>query len=260
MKRILILAGTTEGRRLAEFLAGKPAEVIVSVATEYGKECMDGVHAPNIRVHTGRMNEIEMGEFLEKEQIGLAVDATHPFAVLVTENIRKACNDRNVEYLRCVRDWQKWEDTKSKVVRADSVKEAVQYLQGTTGKVLISTGSKELEEYTKLPDYQNRCFARVLSALPSVEASIQLGFEGKHLIAMQGPFSKELNLAMLRAVDASYFVTKESGKSGGFLEKVQAAKEAGATLIVIGRPSESGNNLEETKEILGKWLKNDQNR
>ncbi len=260
MKRILILAGTTEGRRLTEFLAGKPAEVIVSVATEYGKECMDGVDAPNIRVHTGRMNEIEMCEFLEKEQIGLAVDATHPFAVLVTENIRKACNDRNVEYLRCVRDWQEWEDTKSKVVRVDSVKEAVQYLQDTTGNILISTGSKELEEYTKLQNYQNRCFARVLSALPSVEASIRLGFEGNHLIAMQGPFSRELNLAMLQAVDAAYFVTKESGKSGGFLEKIQAAKEAGACLIVIGRPKESGSNLEKTKEILEKWLKNDQNR
>ena len=51
---------------------------------------------------------------------------------------------------------------------------------------------------------------------------------------MQGPFSKELNLAMLRAVDARYFVTKESGKSGGFLEKVQAAEEAKAVLVVVG--------------------------
>ena len=140
-----------------------------------------------------------------------------------------------------------------RVVRVESVPEAVEYLQNTTGNVLIATGSKELKEYTRIAGCKERCYARVLSTQVSVEESIRLGFEGKHLIAMQGPFSKELNLAMLRALDARYFVTKESGKSGGFLEKVQAAEEAKAVLVVVGRPFEVGKILKETKKFLEIW-------
>ena len=50
-------------------------------------------------------------------------------------------------------------------------------------------------------------------SLPSViEACRELGFEGKNLIAMQGPFSEEMNRAMLRQYDCRYLVTKDSGK------------------------------------------------
>ena len=62
---------------------------------------------------------------------------------------------------------------------------------------------------------------------PQATKSMDLGFDGKHLIAMQGPFSKELNVAMLRQTEADYFVTKESGKTGGFEEKYEAAMETG---------------------------------
>lgn len=253
MNRILIFSGTTEGRKLAEYLSEKPVDVIVSVATEYGKECMDLSGTANLEIRAGRMDEKEIRQFLEQEGIDLVVDATHPFAVEVTKNIERACRDTETEYLRCVRDLQNWDDTGEWIVRVDSVSEAVAYLQNTTGNILISTGSKELREYTKLADYKERCYARVLSTQVSVEESIRLGFEGRHLIAMQGPFSKELNLAMLMQLDADYFVTKESGKSGGFLEKAQAAKEAGVILVVVGRPLESGKTLEETKEFLAQW-------
>ena len=176
-----------------------------------------------------------------------------PFAAEVTKNVEQACRMAGTEYIRCVRERQNWDDKGERVVRVESVPEAVEYLQNTTGNVLIATGSKELKEYTRIAGCKERCYARVLSTQVSVEESIRLGFEGKHLIAMQGPFSKELNLAMLRALDARYFVTKESGKSGGFLEKVQAAEEAKAVLVVVGRPFEVGKILKETKKFLEIW-------
>ena len=78
--------------------------------------------------------------------------------------------------------------------------------------------------------------------------SIDLGFSGKHLIAMQGPFSREMNLALLHQTEAKYFVTKESGKNGGFAEKLEAAEQAGAVLLVIGRPIEEGLSVEEAEQ------------
>ena len=71
--------------------------------------------------------------------------------------------------------------------------------------MLISTGSKELHLYTRIKDYKERCFARVLSTQEAVAEAVRLGFEGKHLIAMQGPYSEELNLAMLKHINAKLF-------------------------------------------------------
>ena len=78
-----------------------------------------------------------------------------------------------------------------------------------------------------------------------VKTCADMGFYGSHLIAMQGPFAEGLNVAMMKAVHAKWMVTKESGKAGGFEEKVSAAKKAGVGLVVIGRPVEEGISLEE---------------
>ena len=67
---------------------------------------------------------------------------------------------------------------------------------------------------------------------------------------MQGPFSAEMNLALLHQTEARYFVTKESGKAGGFGEKLEAAKEAGAILVAVARPGEDGESLESVERLM----------
>ena len=216
------------------------------------------------------MNEQEIRTFIEKKQIRLVIDATHPFARAVTENIRAACAESGkhlpVRYVRCLRQEEEscggpecgegpeemsGPDGEVKIIRVDSVQEAVEYLKQTTGNILITTGSKELKLYTAIRDYRERCYARVLSVGPSVQESVKLGFEGSHLIAMQGPFSVEMNLALLHQTNAAYFVTKETGHAGGFGEKLEAARKAGAVLVVIGRPKETGMSLSEVEKLIG---------
>ena len=94
MKRILIFSGTTEGRRITEFLDGRNVKVYVSAATEYGKECT-GEHE-NAEVFFGRMDQKQMAEMIKEKQIDLVIDATHPFAQLVTGEIREGLRN-----LRC---------------------------------------------------------------------------------------------------------------------------------------------------------------
>ncbi|MDY5845754.1 MAG: precorrin-6A reductase [Bariatricus sp.] len=256
MRKILIFAGTTEGRLLAEFAGSLEADVLVSVATEYGKICLD--ECENVRALVGRMDEKEMEAFLSREQVDLVIDATHPFAVIVTQNIRNACASSGTEYIRCLRAKceEKTVDELEGMICVNSVEQAAEYLKMTEGNILIATGSKELSKYTVIPNYQERCFARVLSTEKSVMDSIRLGFEGKHLIAMQGPFSEEMNLATLRHVNAKYFVTKESGKAGGFPEKVHSARKAGAVLVTVGRPEEDGLSFEQVcEEMLRRFKK-----
>lgn len=263
---ILIFAGTTEGRLLAEYASAHGIGCFVSVATEYGK-CLLG-DLEHVTVLAGRMDEKQIEAFIEENRIRLVIDATHPFAQAATANIREACEEAAVHlpvrYVRCVRqdggsacgkahcEKGRHKDAvgTENIIWVDSVPKAVAYLRQTTGNILIATGSKELHLYTAIEDYRKRCFARALSTGPSVAESVRLGFEGSHLIAMQGPFSTEMNLALLHQTEAAYFVTKETGRAGGFDEKLEAASKAGAVLVVVGRPEEDGESLETVKKLL----------
>lgn len=254
MKHILIFSGTTEGNKIAERLSTYPVKVYISVATEYGKVCAGEYQ--NAEIFTGRKDQNEIERMIREKQISLVIDATHPYARIVTENVKAACEACGTEYIRCLREKDATEENElvntGRVVIVDNVNEAVHFLKNTEGNILITTGSKELKEYTEIPDYRNRCYARVLSTEQAVSDSCALGFEGKHLIAMQGPFSKEMNVATLRQIGAAYFVTKESGKAGGFPEKLLAAEEAGVVLVVVGRPQEEGMEVGEVVRYLDK--------
>ena len=240
--KIAVFAGTTEGRVLASRLAGSRVAVDVFVATEYGKEEIP--KAENLQVHDGRVDEIQMEKLFQEKKYDLILDATHPFAVVVTANIREAAEKTGTPLLRILRD-KISDDSDCRIITVENIQSAVDFLKTTEGPVFVTTGSKELSAFLALPDWETRVYARVLSMPEVVKTCADMGFYGSHLIAMQGPFAEDLNVAMMKAVHAKWMVTKESGKAGGFEEKVSAAKKAGVGLVVIGRPVEEGISLEE---------------
>lgn len=263
MKQIILFAGTTEGRQLSEWLSGEGLDVLACVATEYGSLLMK--EQEHLEVRKGRLSKEEMEHLFRKQGHPLVLDATHPYAVEVSENIRAACEKAGCEYLRLIRSAYSTQITTHKsdscemgknqaeddCVVVQSVKDAADWLSGTKGKILVTTGSKELHYFTNIPDYQERVYARVLATPEVVAHCSELGFMGQHLICMQGPFTKEMNIAMLRQFHASWLVTKESGKEGGSPEKLEAAKEAGAKVVLVGRPMEqTGVSVEDGIEIL----------
>ena len=80
MSKILIFAGPTEGRELSEWLCEKGCAHDLCVATEYGEQVLNEQPHPLTKVHTGRMDEVQIASFLEREGIRVVVDATHPYA------------------------------------------------------------------------------------------------------------------------------------------------------------------------------------
>ena len=248
MYKAVVFAGTTEGCEISIFLAGHKVKVLACVATEYGSKSL--TENEYLKIHAGRLDEKEMEELLRKAAPCLVLDATHPYAAEVTENIKKACVNVGLPYQRVLREKGVHQE---KAVYVPDTEAAVKFLEETKGNILLTTGSKELGKFTALPEAKERIYARVLS-LPSVmETCKEYGFEGKHLIGMQGPFSMELNLAMLRQFDCKYLVTKDSGRAGGFQEKIDAAFAYGAVPVIIGRPvQETGLSVVECKGILAK--------
>lgn len=107
--KVVIFGGTTEGRQLAEYLIQlnkkqkmQTIEVHVCVASEYGAQVLPEDAA--LKVHVGRLEQADMQEFLQAVQADLCVDATHPYAVIVTQNIYQACKAVEVPYIRVRRD------------------------------------------------------------------------------------------------------------------------------------------------------------
>jgi precorrin-6Y C5,15-methyltransferase (decarboxylating) len=248
MCEILLFAGTAEGRRIAEYLQENRKSARVFVATEYGESLLEST--PEVRIECGRLGEPQMEALFRNCPGALIIDATHPYASEVTENIRKACAAAGLRYLRVLR--RSTPEGKKQAVFVRSPEEAAEFLASCKGNVLLTTGSKELKAFTSVPEYRNRFYARVLSVPGVVAECAELGFQGSHLICMQGPFSVEMNCALIHQTNAAYLVTKDTGAAGGFPEKAEAAEKCGCRLVIIGRPvQEDGVTLEECLRLLG---------
>ena len=250
MCKICVFAGTSEGRALIEALSGRGASITACVATEYG-EVLLGSH-PDVRILAGRMNVEEMTALMRAESFDAVVDATHPYADVVTQNIAAACRAVGANYLRLLRGSSMAEGDG---VFVPDVEACVNYLRSTEGNILLTTGSKQLPQFCEDPALRARIYARVLPMQASLQTCADCGIAPDHIIAMQGPFDEELNCAMLRAVNARYMVTKDTGGAGGYGAKIAAAKRAGAQVVVIGRPAQvEGLSPEEMLAHLEKTL------
>lgn len=234
-----IFAGTTEGRKLSEVLAAAGVTHTVCVATEYGEIVLN--QHPLVQIHRGRMNREEIGSFVREGQFTLVIDATHPFAGEITRNVKAAveacCHEKQpVSYLRLKRDEGGRQE--QGVTYFVSNEDCAAALKDIKGNILLTTGSKELSVYCQNEEVRSRLYVRVLPNVESLVLCAEQGIRGKQILAMQGPFTAEMNEAVIRQYHISCVVTKESGASGGYPEKIAAAARTGAAVFVIGRPKE----------------------
>lgn len=235
LSRILVFAGTTEGRKLAEKISLAGVGALVSLATEYGTQVMPELDG--VEVRQGRLTESQMEELMASEDFICVVDATHPYATIASENIRAAAETTRLQYLRLKRETGSSSDyTKPGVHYFDDNESCAIALEGTRGNVLLTIGTKELHIYTRRGSLKGRLIARVLPGMDSLKTCDNLGLGGRDIIAMQGPFSTEMNVAQIKDYRVTVLVTKLTGQAGGFFEKALAADEAEISLFVVGNP------------------------
>lgn len=247
--KILLFGGTAEGRTLALRLAGRRCGVVYCVATEYGAALLP--EGENVEIHMGRLDRVEMEELMRSCGCRCAVDATHPYADVVSANIRAAAAAVGMPAYRLVR---KEGAEEAGWLHAPDAARAAELLTGTQGNILLTTGSKDLPCYA-VPGLIERVFPRVLPSMESLSRCLELGFPAAHVLCMQGPFSVALNAALLEQYQIKILVTKSTGAAGGFAEKAEAARQMGATLLVIDRPcAETGLELESMWKFLEKQL------
>ena len=231
-----MFSGTTEGRRFSQKLAALGAKVTVCVATPLGAE--EQGEMAGITVHAGRLQPDAMAALLAGAD--LCIDATHPYAVDATKNIRAAAAQAGVEYRRLLRAQSPLPEG---CAVFETAAQAAEYLAGQDGNVLLATGAKELSAFASLDPA--RLYPRVLPTPEGIATCEAAQIPHRNIIAMQGPFSLALNVALMEQFHIQYLITKDGGAAGGFAEKVQAAAKTGAQLVVLRRPPEAGETEDE---------------
>ena len=157
MCKICIFAGTTEARRLVELLSTQPVSVTACVATEYGETLLP--EGGNVTVRSGRIPVDGIIQMLSDTKFDLVIDATHPYAASITESVARACAETGTEYLRLLREESDKVSDFTYVLNAEA---AALFLSKTDGNILLTTGSKDLKTYSKVKDFTDRAYARVL--------------------------------------------------------------------------------------------------
>ncbi len=244
---ILIFGGTVEGRELAEWLSALgTCEVVACTATEYGGELIDGLD--HVTALVGPLDAAGKERLVEGHDFACIVDATHPYATHVTASISELATTHGIPLLRLVRD----QNESDAFTCVKDVQAAAQYVASCEGNILLTTGSKDLATFVgAVPGFEKRLFARMLPVVDSVAHARELGIPASNIIAMQGPFTHDFNVALMRQLNIDVMVTKASGKAGGFQEKLDAAQACDVELVVIDRPPEEGGmTFEEVKQHL----------
>ncbi len=230
---IMMLSGTSDARQLALAIRDAGYDIFATVVTEHAAEQMAhvGIHA-----HVGRLTASQMIALMNEHKVKAIVDASHPFAEEASRQAMQAAERACVPYIRYER--KESVIAYERVTFVDSYEDAAEYAAEKKGVIMLTTGSKTLhifaEQLLPLPDV--RLIARMLPRKDNMEKCEQLGFPQENIIAMQGPFTKQLDVALMKHFGVTLLVTKESGRVGFVDEKIAAAQELGIESVIIRRP------------------------
>lgn len=229
---VLVIGGTSDGRLICQQLDEAGVCYTLSVATPTGAQL-----AGNIRgqVRCGRLEMDEMVTWLKQNDTRWVIDASHPYAEVVSHNIAHACHQTQVLLSRYLRPEQQPELQHPLLFNVATLEEACDKARHLGERILLTTGSKDLARWRDgLPG--KTLLARILPVADVLAQCAALGFGVGEIFALCGPFSAEFNAAFYRQYCVEVMITKASGAEGGYLEKVQPALDAGIPCIVIARP------------------------
>lgn len=227
---IWVIGGTKDSRDFIESFPFKE-KLVVTTATEYGGKLLENIE--DIKVFCKRLDLEGMNKFIEENSINKIIDLSHPYAEEVSRNAIECSRVKEIDYIRFERENLVSEDG---VIEFSELEFMIKYLESLEGNILVTLGSNNLHKFENIKNKSNIYF-RILPKWEMIKKAEDLGVLPKNIIAMQGPFSKELNIAMMRQLNIKYIVSKKGGNTGGEREKIESAKDIGAISIMLSRPN-----------------------
>jgi len=229
---ILVLAGTKDGRELACQLSQKGYRILATAVSKYGGDLLQESGAGEVLAKG--LTPQELKKILQLRGIRLIIDATHPFAQQISVQAMEVAGELQLPYLRFERKKACLPENPL-IYKVKTMEEAAQNAFSLGQTVFLTTGSKTLEIFLAIRR-EGRIIARVLPDPEVIRKCFNLGLTPRDLVAVQGPFSKELNKTFFREYGVDVVVSKESGIPGGTDSKIEAALELGIPLVIVERP------------------------
>lgn len=220
---ILILGGTTEGRLAVRVADGAGSPYWYSTRGELQQiECKNGTHI------TGALDEAAMTAFCVAHGIRLLIDAAHPFATELHRTVASVAESLDLPVVRVERVYP----DRASLRWCEDYPDAIRQLEtdGIT-RLLALTG---VQTIGRLRPFWSRhdCWFRILHREESLEKAAGEGFPQERLVF----YEEEDDASLIARLQPQAILTKESGESGGFNEKVEAAQAAGIPVYVVRRP------------------------
>ena len=221
---ILVYGGTTEGRKAVEALEEAGSRYFYS--TRGDGQALDLVNGVHLK---GDMRLSDMTAFCHDHDIRLLIDAAHPFAEALHENLISLARQNHLPVIRYDRIYPPRTDD---IIWCDDYQDAIFQLESQGIKRLLAlTGVNTI---AKLRGYweQHECWFRILNRPQSLALAQDEHFPEDHLVY----YENDDTAALIQRILPDAILTKESGQSGGFTEKVEAARRHGLPVFVVKRP------------------------
>lgn len=236
---IWIIGGTKDSRDIMEKVIAVSKEgIIISTATKYGgellKEYKNANNGREIIIMSEKLDESEIESLIKEKGVNLVIDASHPYAQNISKIAIDVTGRMSVRYIRFERKMLNYGN--ENIRRFSTMGEMKKFVKGLKNRNILSTlGSNNLEEIKEMGE-KNNLYIRILPTTSSIQRAEELGYLPSKIIGIQGPVDKMLNKAMIKSYKIDYLITKESGAAGGELEKIEACREEGVTVLILTRP------------------------
>ncbi|SFN66183.1 cobalt-precorrin-6A reductase [Xenorhabdus japonica] len=234
MKRPLIhiFGGTSDARQICVMMDTAGIDYGLSVATPTGAQQAMGIRG---EIVIGRMEAEGMAEYLQKQGVRIVIDASHPYAERLSQNIVSACQTLGVPLIRYIRPSDIDAVEHPLIHKVATIEKACEVAANLGTRILLTTGSKQLPDY--VTHLQGKTvLARVLPTTEVLAMCESCGLSVDQIFALKGPFSANFNRAFYQFCQAEVVITKESGEQGGFKEKIEPCLSLGLPCIVLCRP------------------------
>ena len=224
---IWVIGGTKDSRDFLEKFIKYDKDIIVSTATEYGAKLIENLP---IKISSEKMDKEDMLKFVDANKITKVIDTSHPYAFEVSKNAMEVAEEKKIEYFRFERE--KIDILPKKYKNFEDIKSLIEYVENLEGNILVTLGSNNVPLFRGLKNLSNIYF-RILSRWDMVKKCEDNNILPKNIIAMQGPFTENMNIAMMEQFNIKYLITKKTGDTGGEREKVSACDKLDVEIVYL---------------------------
>ena len=245
---IWVIGGTKDSRDFLEKFVEYENDIIVSTATEYGAKLIENLP---VKTSSEKMDKEAMLKFVENNNITKVIDTSHPYAFEVSKNAMDVAEEKSIQYFRFERE--KVDILPKKYKNFEEIENLIKYIENLEGNILVTLGSNNVPLFKDLKNLPNIYF-RILSRWDMVKRCEDNNILPKNIIAMQGPFTENLNTAMMEQFNIKYLITKKAGDTGGEREKVSACDKMDVEIIYLDKKEMVYKNCYTNIDVLIKNL------